>query len=78
MSEVSIQELSMQDAELLTAREALGTWGLRRHGAGHATINAFNQAVAIGGRCGDAFANANQTIVQLQGADGFGRGDFFD
>lgn len=69
MSEVSIQELSLQDAELLTAREALGTWGGHHHGAGHATINAFNLALADGGRCGDAFANANQTIVLLQGDD---------
>ncbi|MTD53077.1 hypothetical protein [Amycolatopsis pithecellobii] len=59
MTEFSIQELSLQGADLLPAREALSTWNT-------ATINALNAALAVNHGSGLAAANAEQTIVVIQ------------
>lgn len=60
MSEVSMQELTLQDADLLPDREALQTpyW--------NAVINAYNIAVAAPDSTGNALAHADQTIVVVQ------------
>jgi hypothetical protein len=52
MSEVSMQEISLQDADLLTAREALSTFQ---------DVDASNLALAFA-RHGDATAVAIQNI----------------
>jgi hypothetical protein len=61
MSEVSMQEVSLQDADLLTTREALGWTSLPLH----ADVEAFNQAIAFA-QHGDACAAAKQNVVVLQ------------
>jgi hypothetical protein len=53
MSEVSMQEISLQDADLLTAREALSTCQ---------NVDATNLALAFAKHGGHATAAAIQTI----------------
>jgi hypothetical protein len=53
MSEVSMQEISLQDADLLTAREALSTFQ---------DVDASNLALAFAKHGGHATAAAIQTI----------------
>jgi hypothetical protein len=58
MTELSILELSGQDADLLPTRETMDAWS---------DINAFNLAVAFPNNgFGSAEAHADQTIVLLQ------------
>jgi hypothetical protein len=59
MNEFSIQELSLQGADLLPAREALSTWNT-------SDIDAYNTALAATFGSGLAAAHADQTIVVIQ------------
>lgn len=59
MTGLSMLELSVQDADLLPAREAL-------QGTNIATISLFNLAAAIPQSVGTATAEATQTLVVLQ------------
>ena len=55
-------ELSMQDAELLPAREAL-------QASATSSILAANIALALPEEDGDALANATQTLVVIQSVE---------
>ncbi|HET6502172.1 MAG TPA: hypothetical protein VFG87_15555 [Amycolatopsis sp.] len=59
MIEVSMQELSLQDADMLPTREALDSNSF-------AFVHAVNVAIAEAEGDGDAIAKATQTIVVLQ------------
>lgn len=66
---IELSTLDLQAAELLPAREAL------QGSTAALSVFANNIALALPEEDGDATANANQTLVVLQGLGGGGDGE---